>query len=104
MIGSFAASPNFEDITMSRTANDNSRFGFETLEGRLCQSADVLAAAVMEPMETESLAQVERTAESGNDGWIEVNSFQWGVGRGITSPPTVDGQLNETGNDLTAEG
>lgn len=23
---------------------------------------------------------------SGHEGWIEVNSFQWGVGRGISSP------------------
>jgi type VI secretion system secreted protein Hcp len=28
------------------------------------------------------------TAEGhkGSDGWVEVNSFQWGVGRGISSP------------------
>ncbi len=28
------------------------------------------------------------TAEGhmGTDGWVEVNSFQWGVGRGISSP------------------
>ena len=24
--------------------------------------------------------------ESGHTGWVEVNSFQWGVGRGIGSP------------------
>lgn len=24
--------------------------------------------------------------ESGHNNWIEVNSFQWGVGRGISSP------------------
>lgn len=24
--------------------------------------------------------------EAGHDGWIELNSFQWGVGRGIGSP------------------
>jgi type VI secretion system secreted protein Hcp len=28
------------------------------------------------------------TAEGhkGSDGWVEINSFQWGVGRGISSP------------------
>jgi hypothetical protein len=28
---------------------------------------------------------------SGQAGWIEVNSFQWGVGRGISSPGTGSG-------------
>src|SRR5215203_763377 len=29
---------------------------------------------------------VTADGHKGSDGWFEVNSFQWGVGRGISSP------------------
>ncbi len=29
---------------------------------------------------------VTADGHKGSDGWVEVNSFQWGVGRGISSP------------------
>ena len=29
---------------------------------------------------------VSADGHKGSDGWVEINSFQWGVGRGISSP------------------
>lgn len=29
---------------------------------------------------------VSAEGHAGSDGWVEINSFQWGVGRGISSP------------------
>jgi type VI secretion system secreted protein Hcp len=37
-------------------------------------------------MNYDSLALKGDVTEEGHVGWIECNSFQWGVGRGITSP------------------
>lgn len=37
-------------------------------------------------MNYDSLAIKGDVTEDGHKGWIEVNSFQWGVGRGISSP------------------
>src|SRR4051795_3017022 len=37
-------------------------------------------------MNYDSLALKGDVTEDGHKGWIEVNSFQWGVGRGISSP------------------
>ena len=31
-------------------------------------------------------AVVGNVTEAGHIGWVEMNSFQWGVGRGIGSP------------------
>src|SRR6059058_5931429 len=37
-------------------------------------------------MNYDSLAIKGDVTEEGHTGWIELNSFQWGVGRGISSP------------------
>lgn len=37
-------------------------------------------------MNYNSLAIKGDVTEDGHKGWIELNSFQWGVGRGISSP------------------
>src|SRR5260370_23577022 len=37
-------------------------------------------------MNYDSLAIKGDVTEEGHKGWIELNSFQWGVGRGISSP------------------
>jgi type VI secretion system secreted protein Hcp len=37
-------------------------------------------------MNYDSLAIKGDVTEAGHTGWIELNSFQWGVGRGISSP------------------
>jgi len=37
-------------------------------------------------MNYDSLALKGDVTEEGHVGWIECNSFQWGVGRGISSP------------------
>src|SRR5262245_22019949 len=56
----------------------------EALETELAQRADEVSGYM--PIYLQHQALTGEVTEPGHLNWIQISSFQWGVGRGISSP------------------